>query len=75
MNIHLFSTGNRLIPLLIMILMFFRNTGAESQSIETAVQTGHYASVEAMASSPDGRFIATGSVNKSIILWRRSVVE
>jgi WD40 repeat protein len=42
------------------------------QEIETVVQAGHYASVTAVCYSPDGKFIATGSADKTIILWRSS---
>ena len=43
-----------------------------AQQIETVIQAGHYASVTAACYSPDGAFIATGSNDKSIILWRSS---
>jgi len=42
------------------------------QSVETVVQAGHYASVTSVCFSTDGRFIATGSADKTIILWRSS---
>jgi len=42
------------------------------QEIETVVQAGHYAAVTAVCYSPDGKFIATGSADKTIILWRSS---
>jgi WD40 repeat protein len=45
---------------------------AVSQSIETVVQAGHYAAVTSVCTSYDGRFIATGSADKTIILWRAS---
>ena len=44
----------------------------KGQNIETVVQAGHYAGVTAVCYSADGRFIATGSADKTIILWRRS---
>jgi WD40 repeat protein len=42
------------------------------QSLETVVQTGHYSEVTAVCYSPDGKFIATGSKDKTVKLWRRS---
>ena len=39
------------------------------QSIETVIQTGHYAAVTAVAYSPDGKFAVTGSADKTIKLW------
>jgi WD40 repeat protein len=42
------------------------------QSMETVVQTGHYSEVTAVCYSPDGKFIATGSSDKTVKLWRRS---
>ncbi|UCG27542.1 MAG: caspase family protein [Bacteroidales bacterium] len=41
----------------------------QEQNIETVIQTGHYASVTAVAYSPDGKFAATGSNDKTIKLW------
>ncbi|MBN1415585.1 MAG: caspase family protein [Bacteroidales bacterium] len=60
------------VSLMVAMQFFFLHSSITAQPIETSVQTGHYASVEAVASSPDGRFIATGSVDKSVILWRCS---
>jgi FOG: WD40 repeat len=45
---------------------------AGGQEIETIVQAGHYAAVTAVSCSSDGKFIATGSADKTIILWRSS---
>lgn len=42
---------------------------AQEQNIETVIQTGHYAAVTAVAYSPDGKFTATGSNDKTIKLW------
>jgi WD40 repeat protein len=42
------------------------------QNIQTVVQTGHYAAVTAVCYSNDGSFIATGSEDKTIKLWRKS---
>jgi len=58
---------------LIKILLSFSACTAillHAQNIETVVQAGHYASVEAVAWSHDGKLIATGSNDKTIILWR-----
>jgi WD40 repeat protein len=58
--------------ILVILINFLLLTGANAQSIETVVQAGHYASVTATCYSPDGKFIATGSSDKTIILWRSS---
>jgi WD40 repeat protein len=55
--------------ILFALLPLFNTSG---QNIETVVQAGHYASVTATCYSDDGKFIATGSSDKTIILWRRS---
>lgn len=44
----------------------------DAQNIQTVVQTGHYGEVTAVCYSADGTFIATGSSDKTIKLWRRS---
>ena len=41
----------------------------QEPAIETVVQTGHYAAVQCVTISPDGRFAATGSTDKTIKLW------
>ncbi len=45
---------------------------AQDYPIETVVQTGHYAAVTSVAFSPDGKFAATGSSDKSVKLWETS---
>lgn len=42
------------------------------QNIQTVVQTGHYAEVTAACYSYDGNFIATGSADKTVKLWRKT---
>jgi len=42
------------------------------QSIETVVQAGHYGNITAVCYSSDGNFIATGSTDKTVKLWRSS---
>jgi WD40 repeat protein len=55
--------------LLITLFPFFSSL---AQNIETVVQTGHYSPVTAVCYSADGKFIATGSADKTVKLWRRS---
>jgi WD40 repeat protein len=54
------------------VSLFFCNIPLFSQNIETVVQTGHYSEVTSVAYSYDGKFIATGSRDKAIKLWRSS---
>jgi len=58
---------------IVLIFTLFVIAGkAIPQSIETVVQAGHYAAVTTVCTSYDGQFIATGSADKIIILWRSS---
>ena len=57
---------------LFLLVLMLLQTVARGQEIETVVQAGHYSAVTAVCYSPDGRFIATGSADKTIILWRSS---
>lgn len=54
------------------ILIFFAALYSSGQQVQTMVQTGHYSAVTAVCYSSDGNFIATGSSDKSVKLWRRS---
>jgi WD40 repeat protein len=54
---------------IIAVLGFYETS---AQSLETVVQTGHYAPVTAICYSADGKLIATGSEDKTVKLWRRS---
>ncbi len=42
---------------------------AQSNKLETVIQKGHTASVKAVAVSPDGKYLATGSRDRSAKLW------
>jgi WD40 repeat protein len=57
---------------LLFFLLIISSPLVFGQSLETVVQTGHYAEVTAVCYSPDGKFIATGSQDKTIKLWRRT---
>lgn len=54
---------------LMLCLPGLMNITAQEQAIETIIQTGHYASIRAVAFSPDGKLAATGSADKTIKLW------
>ena len=53
------------------ILLLFQSVivFAQSVKLETVVQKGHNAAVKAVAVSPDGKFIATGSRDRSAKVW------
>jgi WD40 repeat protein len=52
--------------------LIFCFSTAFPQPVEIVVQAGHYAAVTAVCYSADGKLIATGSADKTIILWRSS---
>lgn len=54
------------------ITLLLLSSQIKAQNIETVVQTGHYDAVTAVCYSPDGKFIATGSADKTVKLWSRS---
>jgi WD40 repeat protein len=62
-------TWNRII---LFVALLFIAGKANPQSIETVIQSGHYAAVTTVCTNYDGQFIATGSSDKTIILWRSS---
>ncbi|MFC2138372.1 caspase family protein [Bacteroidota bacterium] len=51
------------------IFLICNNHFSQNSSIETVLQTGHYAEVTSVAFSFDGKYILTGSKDKSIKLW------
>jgi len=59
---------------IILVLTVFILSAMEaiSQPVETVIQAGHYGAVTSVCFSPDNKFIATGSADKTIILWRSS---
>jgi WD40 repeat protein len=54
------------------IALFFLFGKENAQTVETVVQAEHKAAVTAVCYSFNGKFIATGSADKTIILWRSS---
>jgi WD40 repeat protein len=60
------------IRLIFLLTVSYNFISLQAQNIETVVQAGHYASVEAVAWSHNGKLLATGSNDKTIILWRSS---
>ena len=55
--------------LLVLCLLAMENL---AQRLETVVQRGHYESVKAVAFTPDGQYVLTGSRDKTIKLWELS---
>jgi len=53
--------------LLLLIILTVKQT--EAQELQTVVQRGHNASVKAVAFTKDGKYLLTGSRDKTIKLW------
>ena len=67
-----FSKMSVSIRLIAVVATLFSFLNICAQTVETVVQTGHYAPVTAVCYSADGKFIATGSDDKTVKLWRRT---
>jgi len=59
----------RIIYFLLFLYLTNLNCLAQKTSLETVVQKGHNAAVKAVEISPDGKYIVTGSRDKSAKLW------
>src|SRR5436190_23148118 len=59
----------RLWHLLLLPFVLMHSSQVFSQKLETVVQKGHNAAVKAVAVSRDGKFLATGSRDKTAKLW------
>lgn len=51
------------------ILLFSSFANAQERPLETVLQKGHTKYVTAYAFSPNGRFLASGSLDNTVILW------
>jgi WD40 repeat protein len=60
------------IRIILLFILIMITANAVSQSVETVIQAGHYAAVTTVCTNYEGQFIATGSSDKTIILWRAS---
>jgi WD40 repeat protein len=71
-ELNIAQMHNPVKSLLIFLLILLLPLAGQSQQVETVVQAGHYAPVTAVCFSPDGNFSATGSEDKTIILWHNT---
>ncbi len=60
------------IYLTIILLNSANHVNAQTSRLETVIQKGHEAVVKAVAYTPDGKYLLTGSRDKSIKLWETS---
>ncbi|QSE98292.1 WD40 domain-containing protein [Fulvivirga lutea] len=51
------------------LIFFLTSTITFSQKLETVIQRGHISVIKTVATTPDGRYLLTGSRDKTIILW------
>lgn len=54
---------------LFLLLLGVLNIKAQQEALKVIVQSGHYEAVTAIDYSPDGKFIITGSDDKTLKLW------
>lgn len=57
---------------LTLIIFATLSTLSQAQRLETVVQRGHYEAVKSVAFTPDGKFLLSGSRDKTIKLWELS---
>ncbi len=55
--------------LLLLCLALFAQTPQSTEKPELILQTGHAQKSEAISFSPNGRYVATGSIDRSIKIW------
>jgi WD40 repeat protein len=48
---------------------------ADAHRLDDILQSGHSSSISALAFSPDGKWLASGGLDRSIILWKLSTGE
>ncbi|MEY5047741.1 MAG: hypothetical protein RLZZ175_1100 [Bacteroidota bacterium] len=58
-----------ILPIFLILITF---ASFAQNKLETVIQKGHSAAVKAIATSTDGKYFATGSRDKSIIIWDAS---
>ncbi|GAA0891730.1 hypothetical protein GCM10009122_14090 [Fulvivirga kasyanovii] len=70
-QIHKFNIKNQysVKTFIITLTCLFSASIAFAQKLETVIQRGHYAAIKAVAFTPDGKYLLTGSRDKSIKLW------